>query len=55
MRYETEHKQKTWGRVLKVLKEAAKVIRRKGPHRIGVGGGDGQGRPHHGFHAHFRV
>ena len=51
MRYDAEHKQKTRERV---LKEAAKVMRAEGPHRIGVAGVMAKaGLTHGGFYAHF--
>jgi TetR/AcrR family transcriptional repressor of nem operon len=51
MRYDTEHKQRTRE---KVLKAAAKEIRSKGPHRVGVAAVmSGAGLTHGGFYAHF--
>src|SRR5580692_7828040 len=51
MRYDSEHKERTRGRV---LKEAAKAIRAEGPHRIGVAGiMANAGLTHGGFYAHF--
>jgi TetR/AcrR family transcriptional repressor of nem operon len=51
MRYDAEHKQKTRGRL---VKEAAKAIRSKGPHRIGVAKVMARaGLTHGGFYAHF--
>ncbi len=52
MRYDTRHKAKTRDRL---LKEAAKAIRSKGPHRIGVAEVMGRaGLTHGGFYAHFK-
>jgi len=51
MRYDSEHKQKTRAKVLKV---AAKAIRAEGPHQIGVADVMAQaGLTHGGFYAHF--
>ena len=51
MRYDAEHKQRTRE---KVLKAAAKVIRAKGPDRIGVAEVMADvGLTHGGFYAHF--
>jgi TetR/AcrR family transcriptional repressor of nem operon len=51
MRYQPEHKQKTRRRV---LEQAAKTIRRQGPHRLGVARVMKQaGLTHGGFYAHF--
>jgi TetR/AcrR family transcriptional regulator, transcriptional repressor for nem operon len=51
MRYDSEHKQKTRG---KVLKAAVRAIREQGPHRVGVAGVmSGAGLTHGGFYAHF--
>ncbi|HUN53065.1 MAG TPA: TetR/AcrR family transcriptional regulator [Candidatus Sulfotelmatobacter sp.] len=51
MRYDTEHKERTRNRV---LREAAKAIRSKGPHRIGVAEVMARaGLTHGGFYAHF--
>lgn len=51
MRYDTEHKQRTREKVLKV---ATKEIRAKGPHRVGVAAVmSGAGLTHGGFYAHF--
>jgi len=52
MRYTTDHKQKTRARV---LAEASKEIRAKGPHGVGVAGiMKRAGLTHGGFYAHFR-
>jgi TetR/AcrR family transcriptional repressor of nem operon len=52
MRYDAEHKQKTRE---KLLKEAAKAIRREGPHGISVAGVMSKaGLTHGGFYAHFK-
>jgi len=51
MRYDSEHKQKTRAKVLKV---AAKAMRAEGPHQIGVADVMAQaGLTHGGFYAHF--
>jgi TetR/AcrR family transcriptional regulator, transcriptional repressor for nem operon len=51
MRYDADHKQMTRARV---LKEAAKAIRKEGPHRIGVARVMAKaGLTHGGFYAHF--
>jgi TetR/AcrR family transcriptional repressor of nem operon len=51
MRYDAEHKQRTRERV---LKEAAKAIRREGPHKVSVGAVMAKaGLTHGGFYAHF--
>jgi TetR/AcrR family transcriptional repressor of nem operon len=51
MRYDSEHKQKTRG---KVLKAAVRAIREQGPNRVGVAGVmSGAGLTHGGFYAHF--
>jgi TetR/AcrR family transcriptional regulator, transcriptional repressor for nem operon len=51
MRYDSEHKQRTREKVLKV---AAKAIRAQGPHRVGVAAVMGKaGLTHGGFYAHF--
>jgi TetR/AcrR family transcriptional repressor of nem operon len=51
MRYDSEHKQRTREKVLKV---AAKAIRTQGPHRVGVAAIMGKaGLTHGGFYAHF--
>ena len=51
MRYDAEHKQRTRA---KVLKEAARAIRREGPHRVGVAEVMAKaGLTHGGFYAHF--
>ena len=52
MRYDARHKAKTRDRL---LKEATKAIRSKGPHRIGVAEVmDRVGLTHGGFYAHFK-
>src|SRR5579885_913914 len=52
MRYDAEHKERTRERV---LKEAAKAIRAKGPHGVSVAGVMGRaGLTHGGFYAHFK-
>ena len=52
MRYDAEHKQKTHD---KLLKEAAKAIRREGPHKVSVAGVMAKaGLTHGGFYAHFK-
>ena len=51
MRYDAEHKQRTRERV---LKEAAKAIRRDGPHKVSVAAVMAKaGLTHGGFYAHF--
>lgn len=51
MRYDSEHKHRTRE---KVLKAAAKAIRARGPHRVGVAAVMGKaGLTHGGFYAHF--
>lgn len=51
MRYDTEHKQQTRG---KVLQAAARAIRDEGPLRVGVAGVMAEaGLTHGGFYAHF--
>jgi len=51
MRYDTEHKQQTRG---KVLQAAARAIRAEGPLRVGVAGVMAEaGLTHGGFYAHF--
>jgi TetR/AcrR family transcriptional repressor of nem operon len=51
MRYDTEHKQRTREKVLKV---AARAIRSAGPHRVGVAEVMAKaGLTHGGFYAHF--
>jgi TetR/AcrR family transcriptional regulator, transcriptional repressor for nem operon len=51
MRYDSEHKQRTREKVLKV---AAKAIRANGPHRVGVAAVMAKaGLTHGGFYAHF--
>ena len=51
MRYRAEHKQETYGRVLKV---AADAIREAGPQRVSVAGVMAKaGLTHGGFYAHF--
>jgi TetR/AcrR family transcriptional repressor of nem operon len=52
MRYDAEHKQKTHDRL---LSEAAKAIRREGPHKLSVAGVMAKaGLTHGGFYAHFK-
>jgi TetR/AcrR family transcriptional regulator, transcriptional repressor for nem operon len=52
MRYDAEHKQQTHDRL---LKEAAKAIRRDGPHKVSVAGVMAKaGLTHGGFYAHFK-
>ena len=52
MRYDAEHKQQTRDRL---LKEAAKAIRRDGPHKVSVAGVMAKaGLTHGGFYAHFK-
>lgn len=52
MRYDAEHKQKTHE---KLLREAAKAIRRDGPHKVSVAGVMSKaGLTHGGFYAHFK-
>src|SRR5215471_13000118 len=51
MRYDTEHKQRTYERVVKA---AAKTIRTKGPDRVAVAEVMSEvGLTHGGFYAHF--
>lgn len=51
MRYDTDHKQKTYE---KILKEAAKAIRSGGPEQVGVATIMSKaGLTHGGFYAHF--
>lgn len=51
MRYDSEHKDRTRGRVLKA---AAQAMRKRGPHRLGVAQVmSGAGLTHGGFYAHF--
>ena len=51
MRYDAEHKQRTHERL---RKEAAKAVRREGPHRVGVAQVMAKaGLTHGGFYAHF--
>jgi TetR/AcrR family transcriptional repressor of nem operon len=52
MRYDADHKRKTHD---KLLREAAKAIRREGPHKVSVAGVMGKaGLTHGGFYAHFK-
>ena len=51
MRYDAEHKQRTHE---KLVKEAARSIRREGPHKVSVAAIMGKvGLTHGGFYAHF--